>query len=92
LAIRTLERELGVLPALLFKANFGRHAVGQMPVIIFVHMRMLGCSSVVAGVWDRFILGEHLLPSFFKGMAEGLYCAVWNLSSPPKKGNTPPII
>lgn len=38
LAIRTLERELGVLRMLLFKADFERHAVGQMPVIIFVHM------------------------------------------------------
>jgi hypothetical protein len=34
LAIRTLERELGMLQTLLSKANFERHAVGQMPVII----------------------------------------------------------
>lgn len=38
LAISTLEREFGVLRTLLFKANFERHAVGQMQVMIFVHM------------------------------------------------------
>jgi hypothetical protein len=38
LATRTLGRELGIVRMLLLKANFKRHAVGQMPVIIFIHM------------------------------------------------------
>jgi len=74
LAIRTLERDLGVLRTLLFKANFERHAVGQMSVIIFVHMSI--------GIRVQQCCCRRLGP----------YCAVWNLPSPPKKGNTPPII